>query len=159
MDWRAIKTEYITGNISYRKLAAKYGVPFSTLRNRAIEEQWYKQKEQKGNELVTRSIEKAVESESTRLAKTDEKYYRILDKLFDKAEELVGNTEILTPTMLKDMATTMKYLKECKSIKSEADMREQEARIKKLEAEIREDKLDNSNVNVTFIGDVEEYSK
>ncbi len=157
MDWRAIKTEYITGNISYRKLAAKYSVPFSTLRNRAIEEQWYKQKEQKGNELVTRSIEKAVESESTRLAKTDEKYYRILDKLFDKAEELVGNTEVLTPTMLKDMATTMKYLKECKSIKSEADVREQEARIKKLEQEVSEQK--DTTVIVRFDDDMNQWSR
>jgi hypothetical protein len=36
---------------------------------------------------------------------------------------------------LKEMATAMKYLKECKGVKSEADIREQEARIKKLEME------------------------
>lgn len=157
MDWRAIKTEYITGNISYRKLAAKHGVPFSTLRNRAIEEQWYKQKEQKGNELVTRSIEKAVENESTRLAKTDEKYFRILDKLFDKAEQLVENTEIWQPTSLKDMATTMKYLKECKSIKSDADMREQEARIKKLEQEINAEQ--HTRVEVVFGSEEEKWAR
>ena len=159
MDWKAIKTEYITGNISYRQLAEKYDIPFRTVRNRAQEEQWGAIKSKTRARQEQRTLEKVVEQESTNLAKTDEKYFRILDKLFDKAEELVVNTKVWQPNSLKDMATTMKYLKECKSIKSDADIREQEARIKKLEAEIREDKLDNSNVNVTFIGDVEEYSK
>ena len=156
MDWKAIKTEYITGNISYRKLAEKHGISFSTLRHRAIEEQWYKQKEQNCNRVVTRSIEKVVERESTNLAKTDEKYFRILDKLFDKAEELVVNTKVWQPNSLKDMATTMKYLKECKSIKSDADIREQEARIKKLEAEINGENRDTT-ITVEIKGNAEDW--
>ena len=52
------------------------------------------------------------------------------------------NTKVWQPNSLKDMATTMKYLKECKSIKSDADIREQEARIKKLEAEINGENRD-----------------
>lgn len=158
MDWKAIKTEYITGDISYRKLAEKHKIPFSTLRDKAVAEQWYKQKERNRNEIVTKSIEQIVEKESTKLAKTDDKYYRILDKLFDKAEELVENTPILTPQMLKDIATTMKYLKECKSIKSDVDIREQEARIKKLEAEVNADNKD-TKITVEIVGDLENWSK
>ena len=158
MDWRAIKTEYITGNISYRKLAAKYGIPFSTLRNRAIEEQWYKQKEQKGNELVTRSIEKSVEKESTRLANNNDAYYRCVEKLFAKAEECIENTPVWSPNALKEMATTMKYLKECKGVRSDADMREQEARIKKLEQELNAEQKD-TRVIVEIQSDAEGWSK
>lgn len=158
MDWKAIKTEYITGDISYRKLAEKHKIPFSTLRDKAVAEQWYKQKERNRNKIVTKSIEQIVEKESTKLAKTDDKYYRILDKLFDKAEELVENTPIWQPQMLKDMATTMKYLKECKSIKSDVDIREQEARIKKLEAEVNADNKD-TKVTVEIVGDLENWSK
>lgn len=158
MDWKAIKTEYITGDISYRKLAEKHKIPFSTLRDKAVAEQWYKQKERNRNEIVTKSIEQIVEKESTKLAKTDDKYYRILDKLFDKAEELVENTPIWQPQMLKDMATTMKYLKECKSIKSDVDIREQEARIRKLEAEVNADNKD-TKITVEIVGDLENWSK
>lgn len=142
MDWKAIKTEYITGNISYRQLAEKYDIPFRTVRNRAQEEQWGAIKSKTRARQEQRTLEKVVEKESTNLAKTDEKYFRILDKLFDKAEELVVNTKVWQPNSLKDMATTMKYLKECKSIKSDADIREQEARIKKLEAEINGENRD-----------------
>jgi flagellar motility protein MotE (MotC chaperone) len=158
VDWRAIKTEYITGNISMRELAEKHNIPFRTLRNRAQEEQWGANKSKTRARQEQRAIEKVVEQESTKLAKTDEKYFRILDKLFDKAEELVVNTEILTPTMLKDMATTMKYLKECKSIKSEADMREQEARIKKLEQELNADNKDTT-VIVRIDDDANKWNK
>lgn len=158
MDWRAIKTEYITGSISMRELAEKHNIPFRTLRNRAQEEQWGANKSKTRARQEQKTIEKVVEQESTRLAKTDEKYFRILDKLFDKAEELVANTEILTPTMLKDMATTMKYLKECKSIKSDADMREQEARIKKLEQELNAEQRD-TRVVVQFEDDMKNWSK
>lgn len=158
MDWKAIKTEYITGDISYRKLAEKYEIPFSTLRDKAISEQWYKQKEQNRNKIVTKSIEKVVAKESNNLAKTDEKYFRILDKLFDKAEAIVENTPIWQPSMLKDMATTMKYLKECKNIKSDADIREQEARIKRLEQEINSENKD-TKITIEITGDVENWSK
>jgi hypothetical protein len=158
VDWKAIKTEYITGDISYRKLAEKHKIPFPTLRDKAVAEQWYKQKERNRNEIVTKSIEQIVEKESTKLAKTDDKYYRILDKLFDKAEELVENTPIWQPQMLKDMATTMKYLKECKSIKSDVDIREQEARINKLEAEVNANNKD-TKVTVEIVGDLENWSK
>lgn len=157
VDWRQIKTEYITGNISMRELAAKHNIPFRTLRNRAQEEQWGANKSKTRARQEQKTIEKVVEQESTRLAKTDDKYFRIIDKLFDKAEKLVEDTEVLTPTMLKDMATTMKYLKECKSIKSDADMREQEARIKKLEQEICEQK--DTTVIVRFDDDMNQWNR
>ena len=67
-----------------------------------------------------------------------------------KAEELIDNTTIWQPTNLKDMATTMKYLKECKGVKSEADIREQEARIAKLQKEAMEEDNSNTEIKVTF---------
>jgi hypothetical protein len=47
------------------------------------------------------------------------------------------------------MATALKYLKECKGVKSDADLREQEARIAKLQKDAESDDT-NSNITVTF---------
>jgi hypothetical protein len=131
VEWQKIKAEYISGGTSYRKLAAKYGVPFSNLKNVAIKEQWTQLREQAKNRTDT----KLVDNIGKQNAKIDDKYYRLVDKLLDKAEVLIDQTNIWQPTTLKELATAMKYLKECKGVKSEADMREQEARIKKLEME------------------------
>ena len=56
------------------------------------------------------------------------------------------------------MATTMKYLKECRGVKSEADMREQEARIKKLQKEAQEEAQDKS-ITIVFGSEAEDFSE
>lgn len=155
MDWNKIKAEYIAGGTSYRKLATKYGVPFSNLKNIAIKEQWTQLREQAKNRTDT----KLVDNIGRQNAKIDDTYFRCVEKLMKKAEELIDNTPIWQPTNLKDMATTMKYLKECKGVKSEADIREQEARIAKLQKEAQEDDTKETEFKVTLVGDLEEYSK
>ena len=138
-DWKRIKAEYVAGGTSYRKLAAKYGVPFSNLKNIAIKEQWTQLREQAKNRTTT----KLVENISKQNAKIDDKYFRLVDQLFDKAAEVIANTTTWQATSIKEMATAMKYLKECKGVKSEADMREQEARIKNLEKQAQEKNQDD----------------
>lgn len=137
-DWKRIKAEYVAGGTSYRKLAEKYGVPRTTLERKAKEEKWTDLRRQADGKAEA----KIVESVSTKNAKIDDKYYRLVDKLFDKAEEVIDSTPIWQPTTLKEMATAIKYLKECKGLKSDADMREQEARIAKLQREAEENNPD-----------------
>lgn len=140
MDWSKVKAEYIAGGISYRSLAKKHNVSFNTLKTIAIREEWTKLKEQAYNKATT----KMVNVVATESAKIDETYFRIVDKLMGKAEELVDNTQIWQVTNLKEMATALKYLKECKGIKSDIDLKEQNARIDKLRKEIESDKVDES---------------
>jgi hypothetical protein len=130
-DWNKIKAEYIAGGTSYRKLCEKYGLKLSELRSAAEREKWVELKAQAQHKTNT----KLVNAVSNKNARIDDKYFKLVDMLLDKAEELILTTPIWQPTGLKELATTMKYLKECKGVKSEADMREQEARIKKLEKE------------------------
>ena len=103
MDWKRIKAEYIAGGTSYRKLAEKYNVSFSTLRKVAAKEHW---SELRNNVGAKRDTE-LVETLGVQTAKIDDKYYRLVDMLFDKAEEVIANTPIWQPTSLKEMATTM----------------------------------------------------
>lgn len=150
MDWKRIKAEYIAGGTSYRKLAEKYNVSQSTLRKVAAKEQWTELR----NNVRTKADAKSVEILSEKSAKIDDKYFRLVDKLFDRAEEVIDNTTVWQPTSLKEMATTMRYLKECKGVKSDADMREQEARIAKLrkEAEREDDTVNEIEVVLTAAG-------
>lgn len=153
VDWSKIKAEYVAGGTSYRKLATKHGVPFSNLKNIAIKEQWTQLREQAKNRTNT----KLVDNIGRQNAKIDDTYFRCVEKLMKKAEELIDNTTIWQPTNLKDMATAMKYLKECKGVKSEADIREQEARIAKLQKEAQEEEKDN-DIKVVIGSEAEDYS-
>lgn len=155
MDWKRIKAEYIAGGTSYRKLAEKYGVSRTTLERYAKNEKWAELRRQ----AEVKAEAKIINAVSEKNAKIDEKYFRLVDLLLDKAEELIVNTPIWQPTTLKELATTMKYLKECKGVKSEADMREQEARIAKLQKEAQEDNDALTEIKVTFGSDDEESEK
>lgn len=149
MDWKKIKAEYIAGGTSYRKLAEKYGVSRTTLERKAKEERWTELRRQADGKAEA----KIINAVSEKNAKIDDTYFRCVDKLLKKAEELIDNTPIWQPTNLKDMATTMKYLKECKGVKSEADIREQEARIAKLQKEAQEEDNSTTEIKVTFGSD------
>ena len=147
MVWQKIKAEYIAGGTSYRKLAEKYGVSFTTLTRTAQRENWVGLRQQAEDKATA----KIVNVVSDNNAKIDDKYFRLVDKLFTKAEEVIDNTPIWQVNSIKEMATALKYLKECKGVKSDADMREQEARIKKLQKEAEKtDDSDVTEIEVTF---------
>lgn len=138
--WSKIKAEYVSGGTSYRKLAEKYGVSFNTLKDVAVREKWTELRQQAHNNAATKMVD-AVSSEN---AKINKKYYGLVDKLLNKAEKVIDNTKIWQISNLKEMATVMKYLKECKGVKPDIDIMEQQARIKKLHKEIEADNVDES---------------
>lgn len=136
VDWNKIKAEYIAGGTSLRKLCEKYDIPRSNIERKAKEGKWTSLRRQ----AEVKAEAKIINAVSKKNAKIDDKYFKLVDMLLDKAEELILSIEVWQPTMLKELATTMKYLKECKGVKSEADIREQEARIKSLEKQIEGNK-------------------
>lgn len=66
--WIRIRNEYITGDDSYRQLAEKHKIPWSTFRDRATREGWKKARDEYREELMTateqKTKEKTAESES-----------------------------------------------------------------------------------------------
>jgi DNA-directed RNA polymerase specialized sigma subunit len=153
VEWQKIKAEYISGGISLQRLSEKYGVSFSTIQKKSMEEKWSVLRK-KGRR---KAEEKLVEAVSEKNAKIDDRYFRLVDKLMQRAEETIENTPVWSVNSLKEMATAMKYLKECKGVKSEADIREQEARIAKLQKEAQEEQKDNE-IQIIIGTEAEEYS-
>ena len=98
VDWLAIKTEYINGGISYRKLAEKYEVPFPTLRDRAAREAWKEEKKEQRNKVVTNTSQKTVEKISDALsdAAADEAAVkaRIRTKIYQEIEKRLSAEEV-----------------------------------------------------------------
>ena len=154
MDWSKLKAEYIAGGTSYRKLAEKYGVPFSNLKNVAIKEKWADLREQAKNVTET----KLVEQIGKKNARIDDKFFNLVDKLLDKAESVIDDMPEWSVYDLKEMAVALKYIKDCRGVKSDADIREQEARIEKLRKEADDEQKDTSVV-VKFEGEIDKWSK
>ena len=55
-DWQAIKTEYITTQTSYRKLAQKYGVSRVQIGNVGRDEKWVELRRQHLDNTVAKTV-------------------------------------------------------------------------------------------------------
>lgn len=86
VDWLKIKTEYINGDISYRKIAEKYSIPFPTLRDRATSERWKEQRDKQRNRVVTQTEQKTVEKTSEALSEEAAAKVRIKASMMRLAE-------------------------------------------------------------------------
>lgn len=153
MDWKKLKAEYIAGGTSYRKLAEKYEVKLSALRSVAERENWVELKAQAQHKTDT----KLVESVSTQEADKAKKILDATDKLLDRIVVLIDHVD--NPTGIKDITTALKNIKDIKGIKSEVDLREQEARIAKLQKEAASEEKDSNEIKVVIGSEAEDYSK
>ena len=142
-DWQAIKTEYITTETSYRKLAQKYGVSTTQICNVGRDEKWVEQREQYMNNTTAKTLEKISQQQANRAAKVQ----TVADKLLQKIESLVDRPGMM-PKDVRSLVAAVKDLKEIQSIKSDLDEQEQRARIANLRKQA--DKDDSSN-NPTLV--------
>lgn len=145
MDWKRIKAEYIAGGTSLRKLAEKYGVSFSTIQKKSMEEKWGNLRKKSRRKVEEKIIDSVVDKE----AKKATDIIDVADKLLEKIYGML-NDDYNTQN-IKNLTSALKDLKEVKGYKSAADMREQEARIAKLRKEAeRTDNDGITQIEVTF---------
>ena len=137
-DWQSIKTEYITTDTSYRKLAQKYGVNHAVIGQRAKAEKWVELRRQHIDKTQTKTLNTI----STKQAERTAKLIGVSDLLLDKVKSLLeADEELLVDTsIMKDVSVILKNLKDIQMIRSDADLREQEARIEKLRRETEPEK-------------------
>lgn len=153
-DWKAIKAEYIRGGTSYRKLCAKYGVSFSNLTRRAGKEKWTDLRQQSEDRSTTKIIEKVSDESSDKGTKIID----VANKLLDRLSQAIDIMDVIDTQSLKQITSALKDLKDIKGYKSAIDLKEQEARIAKLEKEAKNEQHDNE-IKVTIECGLDEYSK
>lgn len=83
-DWRKIKAEYITGSMSYRALAERYGIPYRTVEKNGLKGQWTKARQAYRQRLVRRTTEAVCKKASRREANK-------LAALQEVADTLIGS--------------------------------------------------------------------
>lgn len=152
-DWHKIKTEYITTDTSYRKLAAKHGVQLKTICLRSQKEKWIEQRQQFANETTTKTLNIIGNEQADRAVKllgaSDQLLCRVQDLLQDKGYKL-------DPKSMKHISGILKDIKDVQMIRSDADLREQEARIKMLEKNAEKD-MENDDIHIVMDDEVVEY--
>lgn len=159
MDWNAIKTEYITTSISYRKLAEKHNVSKVTLSHRAKQEKWVELRKQHNDKIITKSVRKA----ETKAVDYKSTLYDLAFKVAKQLNDMTDNNTIESLAAMgikpRDITGAIKDLEDALHVKSESDLKEQEARIAKLRKESEEENKSDNTINVVISGDAEDYSE
>lgn len=128
MDWNKLKAEYIAGGTSYRKLAEKYDIDRNAVQRVAKREKWCELKSQAKAKSETKMVDAIAEDISKKSVKIDS----VADKLLDKMVDLLETLEVVDSQTIKQCTSALKDIKDIKGVKSEIDLKEQEARIDKL---------------------------
>lgn len=154
-DWQAIKTEYITTQTSYRKLAQKYGVSYQAICHRSKEEGWIDLREQHKNKTISKTLEKISQQEANRAVRI----HTVADKLLDKIEAMVDavEPEDIPAKAIRALTAAVKDLKEIQSVKSPLDEQEQKARIANLQKQADKDEDKTEEIEVVFVGGEEAW--
>ena len=154
-DWQKIKTEYITTDTSYRKLAQKHGVHYNAIANRAKQEDWISQR----NQFCDRTVTKTVTAISDKQVDRATRLNTVADKLLDKVEEYFETDLPITAAALKNLSDALRNIKETQMIRTEEDVEEQKARIAKLRKEAEREERSDNTIVIQFAEGSEEYAK
>ena len=148
-DWAKIKAEYIRGGISTRKLAEKHGVSYSTLRRHCEKEKWVVH-ERKSSANKTQRI---VDACATKEAEKAIKIYEAADLAILAITSKLSDWDELNAQDIRSLTGALKDIAAVKGIQTDAERREQEARIAKLRREAERDQdQDNNEIRVQILG-------
>ena len=154
-DWQAIKTEYITTQTSYRKLAQKYGVSHVQIGNVGKEEKWVELRRQHLDKTLAKTVEKISQQEANRAAKI----HSVADKLLNKIEAMVDSEKPLDTKGIRALTAAVKDLKEIQSVKSALDEQEQRARIANLQKQANKEDTQADSIEVVFLAGEEAWNE
>ena len=155
MDWNALREEYISDeSCSYRKLAKKYGVGLTALYNHGKKEDWGGQREQLKSKTMAKSLEKI----SDKKAKQAAKYNDMVDTMTAKLTAAIESVDPKDTTAVRRLTASLCDLKELLGIKSDADSREQEARIANLRRQADKEDDVAGDIEVIFAAGPEEWN-
>lgn len=183
-DWKKIKTEYITTDTSYRKLAQKYGVHYKVISERGKAEKWVELRAQHRDKTLTKAVERISDRQADQMARI----HGLADQLLDKVEQAIAELDraiivrktkvetndgeettevreavvggIVDRAGLKQIASALKDIKEVKMLPSDLDRQEQEARIANLRKHAEKDDDDTADViEVVFAAGPEEWNE
>lgn len=147
-DWAAIKLEYITTDITLRKLAEKHKVPESTIFKKSANEQWEAARKKQESRVEANILKKEANRKADRAARLSD----AADLLLSRIEHGIATSPIVTPTAAKNYSDALKNIREIHMIRTEEDIEEQKARIAKLNREAEKSDT-NSKVTVIIEGD------
>jgi len=108
IDWESIKSEYVTTNISQKKLAEKYGVSKNAVQYRCAVERWADRRRQHRDRIMEKTSERLSDAAAERMAQL----MGGTDKMLTATLEALDDPEQFYRYLVKEKADGETYTKE-----------------------------------------------
>lgn len=89
INWEKIKTEYITQDISQRKLAAKHKVSYDTLKRKCAEESWVELRREYKRNVTAKAMDAIAGEQAMKIAER----FSVVDTALERVKELYADAE------------------------------------------------------------------
>lgn len=175
MDWNRVRREYVYGSKSLRTLADEYSCSQSTLRKRAANEKWTEQRNDYRAKVEQKYMDMSVEQEVKRV----ERLHCLADDLMDKLDQAIkelnemcsvehqdGEYKVVrVPGVAvdragaKQIASSLKDVKDLLNVRDDLDRQEQQARIEHLKSQSDSVAAGVPEVQVVLSDEVKKYAK
>lgn len=179
INWDKLKIEYVTGHISQRALAAKHGVPYSTVRTRSIKEKWVEEKKRYSSKVVADAEKKLGKKEADILVKEYEiacGFVKLIEKSLENqsnyAESAVSQGKVIktgridAKAVLNAANALQKFMdikRICKGHQTVQEKQQHEVALRRLEIEEKRtsgDESKDTNYNISLESDrIERWSQ
>ena len=185
-NWKKIKTEYITTDTSYRKLADKYGVHYKAVSQKGKAEGWVELRAEHRAKTITKALDIISDKQATQVA---ELVTQAAESLLGQAVKAIGQLDrpvtvhkhtieqdgekttteweelstapgAVNVAAVRHLATALKDISQVLGLKTELDRQEQEARIANLRKQAEKDVAGGDDViEVVFAAGPEEWNE
>lgn len=175
MDWNRVRREYVSGSKSLRTLADEYHCSQSTLRKKAANEKWTEQRNTYRAKVEQKFMDVSVEREVKRV----ERLHCLADKLMDKLEKAIDELDEMCSVEQEDgeykvvrvsgvavdragakqIAASLKDVKDLLNVRDDLDRQEQQARIEHLKSQSDSVAAGVPEVQVVLSDEVKKYAE
>ena len=152
--WEKIRNEYISTRITTRQLAKKYGVSPYMVQKKCRMEKWVQLREQ----AVCRATAMAVKKAGDINGEIDVKLKTAAIALIEKATEGIRAVPAEDARSMQAYGRVLQSAMDVLSVKSPADVAEQEARIAKLRREAEKADGDAGKTITIELGDADRWA-
>lgn len=155
-QWKQAREMYIYAGASYRDLADRYGVSLSTVYARGKKENWTQIKQDLAEKTNTQTQDVFIADaadRAQRVAEIFDRFCLVLSRMAEYWDKRTQDGGLIGGKELGGYLNALKNLKEIGEIRTEAQIREQNARIALLERQAAaQTGTDGACITVTFEG-------
>lgn len=158
-DWKKIKAEFIRGGVSYRKLADKYGVSFSTIQKVGASEKWTDLRKKSGRRAEEKTVELIASQEAEKAVDIEDTLREAAMILAGKIIDGLSDGTYVKASDVRDVTIAMKNLREIAGARARKDLGEQQARIDKLRHDTQDKDAGDNEIRIVISDTAKEYSE